>query len=209
VIYRDKEREFLITHGADYTIAHDLKDGSELWRSGGSNVGRYNRTLRLVASPLAVPGMIIVPSAKRGPVLAIKPTGSGNITGQDEHYHWTRPNGTPDVPSPLVVDGIAYFCGENGTLFAVNATTGEEYYPQQRVHGHKHRASPVFADGKILLTGRDGMVSVVKAGPKFEKLASNAMGEPISASPAISNGTIYLRSFEALYAIRSSEQAAR
>jgi outer membrane protein assembly factor BamB len=209
VIYRDNEREFLITHGADYTVAHDLKDGSELWRSGGLNVGRYNRTLRLVASPLAVRGMIIAPSAKRGPVLALKPTGSGNITGQEEQYHWTRPSGTPDVPSPLVVDGIAYFCGESGTLYAVDARTGEELYPQQRVHGYKHRASPVYADGKIYLTGRDGMVTVIKAGPKLEKLASNPMGEPIAASPAISNGTIYLRSFDALYAIRGSEQAAR
>jgi outer membrane protein assembly factor BamB len=208
-LYRDDEQEFLITHGADYTIGHSLKDGSELWRSGGLNVGRYNRTLRLVASPVAVPGLIVVPSAKRGPVLALKPTGKGIITGQQEHHQWVRPEDTPDVPSPLVVDGIVYLCREGGTLYALDAKTGEELYPEQRVHGFKHRASPVYADGKIYLTARDGTITVVKAGPKFEKLASNAMGEPISASPAISNGTIYLRSFEALYAIRGNEQAAR
>ncbi|MEX2140899.1 MAG: PQQ-binding-like beta-propeller repeat protein [Pirellulales bacterium] len=209
VLYRDNEREFLITHGADYTIGHSLKDGSELWRSGGLNVGTYSRTLRLVASPVAVPGLIVVPSAKGRPVLGLKPTGKGNITGQEEHHHWVRPEGTPDVPSPLVVDGIVYLCREGGTFYALDAKTGEELYPEQRAHGYKHRASPVYADGKIYVTGRDGMVTVVKAGPKFEKLASNNMGEPISASPAISNGTIYLRSFEALYAIRANEQAAK
>ncbi len=108
-LYRDEKQAFLVTHGADYTIAHSLKDGSELWRVGGLNPkGRYNPTLRFVASPLAVPGLIVVPSAKNGPVLGLKPTGMGDITGKDEHYHWKRAANTPDVPSPLVVDGILY-----------------------------------------------------------------------------------------------------
>jgi outer membrane protein assembly factor BamB len=209
ILYRDGDQEFLITHGADYVIAHNLNDGSELWRAGGLNVGRYNRTLRLVASPVAVPGLIVVPSAKRGPVLALKPTGMGNITGQEAHHHWVRSEGTTDVPSPLVIDGIVYICREGGTFYALDAKTGQELYAEQRAHGHKHRASPVYADGKIYLTARDGMVTVVKPGPMFEILASNAMGEPISASPAIANGTIYLRSFDALYAIRGSERAAK
>jgi outer membrane protein assembly factor BamB len=209
VLYRDGQQEFLITHGADYVIAHSLKDGSELWRAGGLNVGRYNRTLRLVASPLAIPGMIIVPSAKRGPVLALKPNGQGNITGQEQYHHWVLAKNTPDVPSPLVVDGILYLCRENGNLYALDAKTGEVLYPEQRTHAHNHRASPVYADGKIYLTARDGTISVVKAGKEFQIVAQNKMGEEISASPVVANGTIYLRSFDALYAIRGSEQAAR
>jgi outer membrane protein assembly factor BamB len=209
VLYRDGQQEFLITHGADYVIAHNLKDGSELWRAGGLNVGRYNRTLRLVASPLAIPGLIVAPSAKNGPVLGLKPDGQGNITGQEQYHQWVRPKNTPDVPSPLVVDGVLYLCRENGNLYALNAKTGEELYPEQRTHAHRHRGSPVYADGKIYLTARDGTVSVVKAGKEFEMIAQNKIGEQISASPAIANGTIYLRSFDALYAIRGSEQAAR
>jgi outer membrane protein assembly factor BamB len=83
----------------------------------------------------------------------------------------------------------------------MDAKTGKEHY-QKLTHRMRHRASPVFADGKIYLSARDGKVSVVKAGKKFELLAQNDLGESLSASPAISNGTIYLRTFDHLWAIR-------
>ncbi len=209
IMYRDEKQAFLITHGADYTIAHSLEDGSELWRVGGLNPkGRYNPTLRFVASPLAIPGLIVVPSAKNGPVLGLKPTGMGDITGRDEHYHWTRASNTPDVPSPLVVDGILYLVRENGNLIAMDAATGEQFYPEQRTHQNRHRASPVYADGKIYITARDGTITVIKAGKTYERLAENKMGEEISASPIVANGTLYLRTFDHLYAIRDMERAA-
>jgi outer membrane protein assembly factor BamB len=89
-------------------------------------------------------------------------------------------------------------------LICLDAKSGREIY-QERAYSDRYRASPVYADGKIYLTARGGMVTVVKAGPKFEILASNDMGEPISASPAISGGRIYLRTFEALYAIEGQD----
>lgn len=202
IVYEDSHQKFLLTHGADYIIAHDLDTGEEIWRCGGLNPkDKYNQYLRLVASPAMAEGIIVVPSAKKGPVLALKPGGQGNITTDESHYHWKRDRDTPDVPSPLIVDGIVYLCAENGDLIAMNAETGEEYY-HERVHRVRHRASPVYADGNIYLTGRDGKVSVVKAGPKFELVAQNEINEDTSASPVISNGTIYLRSFNSLWAIR-------
>jgi outer membrane protein assembly factor BamB len=192
VMYRDDKQAFLITHGADYTIAHSLDDGHELWRMGGLHPPtRYDPTLRLVSSPVAVPGLIIAPSAKQGRVVAIRPGA--------EYRLWTHPR-TPDVPSPLVHDGLVYLCREDGILICLEAATGEKIY-EQRAHSYRHRASPVYADGKIYLTSRDGVTSVVKAGRMFELLASNNLGEDIASSPAISNGRIYIRSFEALWAI--------
>ncbi len=182
-----------MTHGGDYIIAHQLSDGQEIFRCGGLNpLGNYNPTLRFVASPLAVPGVIIVPSAKNGPVLALDPAAEGDISDEAKWHLWSRPHDTPDVPSPLIFDGLAYLCRENGTLLCLDAKTGEEIYVE-RVHADRHRASPVYADGKIYLTARDGTVSVVKAGRKFEVLAKNNMAESMSSSPAISNGRIYLR----------------
>jgi len=201
MLYRDSQNEFLLTHGADYIIAHDLKDGAEIWRCGGLNPpGNYNNTLRLVASPLAVPGLIVVPSAKNGPVLGLKPINKGDVTKNEESRQWSRPRDTPDVPSPLVVDGLVYLCRENGTVVCMDAKTGEEFY-NKRAHADRHRASPVYADGKIFLTARDGVISVIKPGREFELLAENNMEESTSSSPAIANGRLYLRTFDALYAI--------
>lgn len=201
VLYRDSQLELLLTHGCDYIVAHQLTDGAEIWRCGGLNPrGKYNPTLRFVASPLAVPGLIIVPSAKNGPVLALNPHSKGDISDSKEGHLWTREHNTPDVPSPLVVDGLAYLCREDGTLMCLDAKTGQEYY-LKRTHADRHRASPVYADGKIYLTARDGNVTVVKAGKEFEVLSTNDMSESISASPAISDGRIYLRTFQALYAV--------
>jgi outer membrane protein assembly factor BamB len=201
VLYRDDKLELLLTHGCDYIVAHRLADGVEVWRCGGLNPrGNYNPTLRFVASPLAIPGLIIVPSAKNGPLLALDPNSKGDISDTTEGHLWTREHNTPDVPSPLVVDGLAYLCREDGTLMCLDAKSGHEYY-LKRAHADRHRASPVYADGRIYLTARDGTVTVVKAGKQFEVLASNDMHESISSSPAISDGHIYLRTFKALYSI--------
>lgn len=203
VLYRDEKQAFLLTHGADYVVAHRLEDGKEIWRCGGLNPkGNYNETLRFVASPATAPGLIVVPSAKNGPVLGLSPEARGDISNSDQSHLWTRPDNTPDVPSPLIYDGLVYLCRENGVLICMDATTGREKY-QQRAHSDRYRASPVYGDGKIYLTARGGIVTVVKAGPKFEILSQNDLGEPISASPAISNGRLYFRTFDALYAIES------
>ncbi|HQU44003.1 MAG: pyrrolo-quinoline quinone [Planctomycetia bacterium 21-64-5] len=201
VLYRDEQRAFLLSHGCDYIVAHSLDDGRELWRCGGLNPkGTYNPTLRFVASPVAVPGLIVVPSAKNGPVLGLRPDAQGDISGSSKGHRWVRAQNTPDVPSPLVVDGLVYLCRENGVLICMDAKSGKEIY-QERAHSDRYRASPLYADGKIYLTARGGVITVVKAGRKFEILASNDMQEPISSSLAVSGGRIYIRSFEALYAV--------
>jgi outer membrane protein assembly factor BamB len=205
MLYHDGNKKLLLTHGADFIIAHDLKDGHEVWRCGGLNrrddpqLG-YDRTLRFVASPVAVPGLIIAPSAKGHPVLAIKADGSGDITNVADKHYWTWKK-TPDVPSPVVVDDLVYLCMENGNLTVLEAKTGKEVY-SQATHRQRHRASPVYADGKLYLTARDGKINVVQTGRDFKILAENDLGEDQSSSPAISNGTIYLRTFQHLWAIR-------
>lgn len=200
-IYQDNERAFLLTHGADYIVAHDLSDGHEIWRCGGLHPpARYDPTLRFVSSPLAIPGFIIVPSAKKGVTLALKPSGAGDITSQSEFHLW-KFGITPDVPSPLIVDEIVYLCRENGNLIALHLKTGKQFYEERTSEG-RHRASPVYVDGKILLTSRDGEISVCQPGPQFKLLARNKLNEQMSSSPAIANGILYLRTFNALYAIR-------
>ncbi|MEZ6121836.1 MAG: PQQ-binding-like beta-propeller repeat protein [Planctomycetaceae bacterium] len=199
----------LITHGADYTIAYDTADGHEVWRLGGLNphddpARAYHPTLRFVASPSAAEGIVVIPTAKGGPVFAVRPDRTGDITGTDAVL-WTRDKHTPDVPSPVIFEDLVYLCRENGMLLVLDRATGEEVY-MERTHNDRHRASPLLADGHLYLTARDGKVTVVRLGRKFEIVSQNEVGEACSASPVIANGTLYLRTFDALWAIREARQ---
>ncbi len=201
VLYDDGEQKFLLSHGADFVVAHDLADGHELWRCGELNrKSNYDPTLRFVASPAVAKGLIVVPSAKKGPILALKPGGHGDIT-RDDRFHWWSSPRTPDVPSPLILGDLVYLCMENGDLAILRAKTGEQL-DYQRTNRQRHRASPVYADGRIYLTARDGKTTVVKASEKVEIVAENDLAEDLSSSPAISDGIIYLRTFNHLWAIK-------
>lgn len=197
---------YLITHGADFTVAYSLKDGNEIWRLGGLNPqddpGRpYHPTLRFVASTGVADGIIVCPTAKNGPVFAIRADQRGDLTKSDAAILWIRNRNTPDVPSPLIHGDLVYLCRENGMLLVLDRQSGEEIY-MERTHNTRHRASPVYADGHIYLTARDGKITVVKAGREFEIVARNDTTETMSASPIIADATIYLRTFDALWAIR-------
>jgi outer membrane protein assembly factor BamB len=202
VLWHKGKDEYLVVHGNDYATAHRLKDGSEIWRLGDLNdKENYHFTLRFVATPVATADLIVVPTAKGGPVVGVKPTAKGLIKSGGDAEQWRLARGTPDVPSPLVQGGLVYLCGERGILTCLDAKTGKPQYKPQRLHPARYRASPVYADGKVYLTARDGTVTVIKAGPKFEVLATNKLNDDLTASPAISGGRIYLRGWKALYAI--------
>ena len=192
---------YLITHGNDYAIAHRLTDGSEIWRVGDLNPKEnYRPDLRFVASPVATPDLIVIPTAKSGAVVGVRPDATGLVTPGTTGELWRMERNSPDVPSPLVVNGLVYLCRETGVLMCLDAKTGKQLY-SQRTHTERHRASPVYADGKVYLTARDGVVTVIKVGPTYNVLATNRLEDHFTASPAISNGRIYLRGFDSLYAI--------
>jgi outer membrane protein assembly factor BamB len=211
VLWRRGDDAYLVVHGCDYTTAHRLSDGREIWRLTDLNPkARYDRTLRFVASPTASADLIVVPTAKHGPVVALKPEAKGTIRAGSPFEQWRLPAGTadtpsktPDVPCPLIHEGLVYLVRqwqrETGALLCLDAKTGKEHY-YGKLHAARYRSSPVYADGKIYLASRDGVITVVKAGPKFEVLAINRLPDQIAATPVISNGRIYIRGFETLYA---------
>jgi outer membrane protein assembly factor BamB len=215
ILWRAGKESLLIVHGCDYTTAHRLSDGREVWRLGDLNPkNNYDRTFRIIASPTAAADLLVVPTCKAGPVVAVRADAHGAIKAGSAFEQWRIPGGakeraakTPDVPCPLIHDGLVYlirqYAREKTSLICVDLQTGKERY-QEPLHSARYRASPVYADGKIYLAARDGTVTVVKPGPKFEVLAVNKLGDEIAASPAIAGGRIYLRGFEALYAISQS-----
>jgi len=200
-LWQKGDSAYLVVHGNDYTTAHDLKDGHEIWRLNGLNPAeRYNKYLRFVASPLVTPDLIIVPTAKNGPVVAVKPTAQGEFGPGSSYEQWRRLRDTPDVPCPLLVNGLVYLNNESGVMICIDADTGKEQY-KQRMHSERYRASPIYADGKIYCTARDGTITVLKAGNKFETLSVNKLPDLVTASPIISDGKVFVRGFDRLWCI--------
>lgn len=206
-LYRDGSREFLVVHGADCITGHGLDDGKELWRFGQLNGPTKlnpkdnDPTFRFVASPLVVPGLIIVPTAKEGPVVALKVNDAlhGDCSTNQEVIAWTNPR-TPDVSIPLLVDGLVYLLHKDGRLQCLDVTTGKELY-FARTYTGQHRTSPVYAGGNIYFQSSDGHCTVVKPGPQLEIVSTNELDEPITASTVVADGVLYIRSYQALYAI--------
>jgi outer membrane protein assembly factor BamB len=106
------------------------------------------------------------------------------------------------MPTPLIYKGLLYVLGNNGVFDAYALETGEEVY-RQRLDpvGSGFSASPIASDGKIYLSNEDGEMLVVAAGSPFRLIATNPMGELLMATPALSEGVMYVRSSVSLSAI--------
>jgi outer membrane protein assembly factor BamB len=186
----------LVVTGGDCVTGHDLSSGKELWRANGLNP-ENNPYYRIVASPVIFNEIIYAPTRVR-PLLALKSGGRGDVT--KSHLLWTTMNG-PDVPTPVTDGQYFYVVNDKGIVWCLDAKTGAEVYAQQRLKPGTYSGSPVLADGKIYVTNEDGLTSVIKAGPKFEILAENALNDYCLSSPAISDGQIFIRTTGALYCI--------
>jgi outer membrane protein assembly factor BamB len=190
-----KNTEIVIT-GGDCVTGHDPATGKELWRANGLNP-ENNPFYRIVASPVIFNDIIYAPT-KVKPLLALKAGGRGDITSS--HLLWSTVNG-PDVPTPVTDGKYFYVVNDRGIVWCLDAKTGQEIYGQQRIKPGTYSASPVLADGKIYITSEDGLTTVIKAGPKFEVLAENALNDYCLSSPAISDSQIFIRTSQHLFCI--------
>jgi outer membrane protein assembly factor BamB len=200
-VFETTGRAELVTQATTFTRGYDPATGRELWRlSGNSEI--------TIPTPVVGPGFVIVTNGYRGiqPIYAIKPGASGDISVKDNQpgpsIAWSTTRGGPYIPTPVIYGDLLYVLQVNGVLEAHNVRTGERVYQQRVGGGGSFSASPVAADGKLYLTSEDGDVYVVKAGPTYELLATNHMGEVIMATPAISGGTIFLRGLKHVFAIK-------
>jgi hypothetical protein len=114
---------------------------------------------------------------------------------------WKETQGVPEVPSPLVWQGRVYLIRSGGVLACRDLETGKLIYEKRTESRGGYFASPVLADGRIFLASDRGTVTVVKAGDSFEVLARNEFDEPIFASPAVVENTLYIRSSKHLWAL--------
>jgi outer membrane protein assembly factor BamB len=207
-VYEGKTRAELITNGTKAIRGYDPLTGKELWRlTPNSEV--------TTPTPIVAHDLIYVTSGYRPiqPIYAIRLGATGDITlkpGKDssEFIAWSKPRGGPYMPTPVVYGDYLYTCSNQGVLTAYNAKTGERIY-QERLGGKggAFTSSPVASDGKLYLSSEDGDIFVVKAGPKYELLATNPVGEVMMATPAISDGLVIVRGVNHLFAFGAAPGA--
>jgi outer membrane protein assembly factor BamB len=186
----------IVVVGGDVVTGHDPATGKELWRSGGLNP-ENNPFNRIIASPLVVDG-IVYASTRVKPLLALKPGGRGDITNTHRLFAFDR---GPDVPTPASDGKQLYIVDDRGIVHVLDAKTGTVVYGPERLKPGTYSSSPVLADGRIYATNEDGLTSVFSAGPKFELLSENALEDYCLSSPAISEGQIFIRTTQNLWAI--------
>ncbi len=201
VIWQGKGREELLVAGSDHINSYNPANGKQLWISGGFTVkSPYGR---IIASPAVSPGVIVQCAANPGDgglgrAIALRAGGRGNVT--TSAHLWTLERTAPDSSTPVCYDGRAYLVRGNGITLCLDLLTGRKLWEERLAQGQYFSAT-VAGDGKVYVLGTSGTCTVLQSGAKFAKLAENKLPGTFYATPAISDGTIYLRSENVLYAV--------
>ena len=199
----------LVTNASNYVRGYDPRTGKELWKLGGSSKITAPTPFLAPTGRGSGDGLIIVTSGRRPeqPIFAIRPGSRGDLTpekGQTSSAAvvWSKTGRGTYMPTPIVYDSILYVIANNGVFDAYDPTTGEEIYRKRAEPvGSGFSASPVAADGRIYLSSEDGDIIVIAAGREFKQLAVNPMGDLVMATPALSEGVMYVRSASSLIAV--------
>ncbi len=136
-------------------------------------------------------------------LIAIRPGGQGDIT--NTHLKWELNRSIPEIPSPLFYSNLIYMVRNGGLLAAVEATNGKLLYRERLNAPGQYSASPVAANGHIYLASNRGVITVVKAGRRFEIMHQNNLINPVFATPAIDKNTLYFRTEKTLWAFREKK----
>lgn len=193
----------LVTTGTDKVRSYDLQ-GELLWElTGMSSIA--------IPTPFAAFGLLYIASGYVGdqvrPVFAIRPGASGDISlasgeTSNEYIAWYQRQAGPYNPSPILYGDIYYTLLDRGFFTAHDARTGDEVYGRQRLAvGAAFSASPWAYDGKIFALSEEGDTYVIRAGGDYEVLGTNPLDEFSMATPAIAQGSLFIRTASKLYRI--------
>lgn len=205
-VWKNALRTELVTAGTRKVRSYDL-DGRLLWELRGMSIISIPTPFAAGELLYVTSGYVVDPFLK--PVYAIKPGARGDISLADgatgnTHVAWCQPQAGPYHPTPLVHDGLLYVLHDRGFLACYDAKTGEEVYGKRRLGGgaSAFTASPWAYDGKVFCLSEDGDTFVVQAGRDFKVLGRNRLGEMALATPAVADGSLFLRTQTTLYCLR-------
>jgi outer membrane protein assembly factor BamB len=192
LVIRVAERDQLISVGAHRTYAYDPLTGREIWRVG------YGDGFSNVPRPVYSHGLVFIGTGfQEASMLAVKPTGTGDVT--NTHVAYSIDRGAPFTPSPIVVGDEFYMVSDIGIASCLDVATGKTHW-QQRMPGN-YSASPIFADGRIYFLSEEGVATIIAPGKMFQRLAVNTLEGTTFASIAVSQGSLFIRSDTHLYRI--------
>jgi outer membrane protein assembly factor BamB len=173
----------IITAGTYLLKGYDAETGRELWSVQGLQ-------MQCIPSPVVQGERVYAISGRDFYTLSVRLNGgTGDLT--NSHVLWKVRSGAAYVPSPVCVGDLYFYVEDNGWGNCLNAATGERVWRERM--GGKYSASLTAGDGKVYFTSETGVVTVVQAGPDFKVLAKNDIGETLTASPALSQGCVFLR----------------
>ena len=182
----------LIYCGNQQVSSFNPEDGSRYWFVNGPSQ-------EFCATPVysEKAGLLFVSSSwPERHLLAIRPDGQGDVT--NTHVAWRSTQGAYYVPSPILSEDYLFTTMTNGNVHCLEAATGNILWKENM---GKQYPSPVLASGLVYMPNDEGVVTVFKPGAVYENVAKNTLGEGLFASPAISNGKIYIRGKKNLYCI--------
>ncbi len=180
----------MVQCGDRCVTSFDPETGKVLWTVDGPSD-------EFVSTPVysEKAGLVYISSSwPKQTLLAIRPDGNGNVT--NTHIAWRDDKGAPYVPSLLVAGDYLLSVNNGGTAFCYEAATGKVLWQEKL---GRHHASPVLVNGLALFVNDDGQVNVIRPGPKFERVAQYELGESCYASPAVSDGQVFVRGFKHLF----------
>ncbi|HSH20105.1 MAG TPA: PQQ-binding-like beta-propeller repeat protein [Draconibacterium sp.] len=184
----------VITSATTQVRSYDYDTGEIIWTSTGL-------TRNVIPNPVYANGILYVMSGFRGNALqAIDlPKAKWDITGSDAIL-WTYNQDTPYTPCPLLMDGKLYFLrANNGELTCLDAKTGKVFYSKEKLERIGNLYSSPSGVGDRIYDTAENICLVIKAGEKFEIIASNELNDNFHASPVIVGNELILRGFNSLY----------
>ena len=193
-------RTQMVLAGDKCVASFDPGTGRRLWMIDGP-------TEQFVASPVYSEqcGLVIITAGfPEHHILGIRPDGSGNVT--QTHIAWRTTHGAAYVPSPIIAGECFLVISDEGVAHCFAAGTGKLLWTERL--GQEH-ASLVSAEGRIYFLNDKGVMNVVKAGSAFVRLAQNEIGEKCFASPAISQGQLFLRGESHLFCVGARGSAGQ
>lgn len=196
VLVDASQRKEIVLNGEAQVVGYDPDTGKVLWQCK-SFAGR--------GEPTVAPdkGIVYVVNGLAGDIYAVKTGGSGDVTRSHMVWHTPRKGGR-DQPSPIVVGKFLLAADMEGVVTCYDSGSGKQLW-KDRLRDAKFTASPIAANGLVYFLSEAGETFVIEPAATPKIIAENAIGGTRSdyfrASPAPSDGQIFLRSRTHLYCI--------